>query len=371
MARLYDDLTAEALLSRMLDRYKHEFDKREGSLTWDEFSNVAIELRHLYIQLDWQWQQMFGDTADREALIRLAADRDIYPMPPSAAVVMGQFNHPVNMGERFNAGDLNFLVTAMADIPEGHPSDQYYYLLTCEMVGEVGNVTDWALTPIRTIQGLRSARIIKIEIPGQDEEETEAFRKRYYETLRHNKYGFNIAEYQSQVNLIAGVGAVRTYPADPEAGYVKVIIIGTDYKPVSQTLVDTVQEILDPVHKHQSGIGRAPIGHYVHVHTAETVDIDVTVNLTLATDISHSHVEAEVKAAIDSYLNELRQGWEDAYDPVLRTQSGMTVRLAHIETRLLAIEGIVDVEGTKINGEAKNFNPPLDAIPVLGVVNNA
>lgn len=368
---MYDDLTAGALLDRMLDRYKYEFDKREGSLTWDEFSNVAIELRHLYIQLDWQWKQMFGDTADREALIRLAADRDIYPLPASPAIVMGQFNHPVDMGDRFNAGDLNYTVTSMIDPPEDLDGSMYYYLLKCETTGVIGNLIDWSLTPIRTIPGLISAKIVKIQIPGTDDEGTEAFRERYYETLKHNKYGFNIAEYQSQVKLIPGVGGVRTYPADPEAGYVRVLVISSEFKPASETLVNLVQETLDPVPKHQLGIGRAPIGHYVNVYSPATVEINVSFKLTLKADMVYEQVRSDVESAVESYLLDLRRGWEKAYDPVLRTQTGMIVRLAHIETRVLTIEGVEDVEDTKINGEAKNFNPPLDALPVLGGVTNA
>lgn len=368
--RLYDDLTAKALLERMLDRYRYEFDKREGSLTWDEFANVAIELRHLYIQLDWQWKQMFGDTADREALIRLAADRDIYPMPASPAVVLAAFNVPIPIGERFSAGDVKYVVSEAVAVED--PDDRRYrYNLTCEAVGKGGNLTEWALKPVRTVQGLNYARIEKIQIPGEDDEDTEAFRERYYETLRHNKYGFNIAEYQSQVNLIAGVGGVRTYPADPKPGHVRVVIIDSEYMPAEEALISKVQEILDPVPFAQQGIGRAPIGHLVKVETGKTSPINVELNLTLNTDTTFESIKSDVIKVIGDYLLELRKGWQRAYDPVRRTQTGMTVRIAHIDTRVLDIPGVVDVVGTKINGEAKNFNPALDDIPVLGTVSHA
>lgn len=367
MANLYDDWTAEALFDRMLDRYQYEFDKREGSLVWDEFRNVAIELRHLYIQLDWQWKQMFGDTAGRESLIRLAADRDIYPMPASPAVVLGEFNSPVQSGERFNAGDLNFTLKEAA---EGPDPTKYYYNLMCEIPGTDGNMADWELRPIRTVPGLQRARIIGIQVPGEDEEPTEDFRERYYETLRHSKYGFNIAEYQYQVKLIPGVGAVRTYPADPSPGRVRVVVLDGNNMPATSTLIERVQEVLDPVPFAQQGIGRAPIGHLVTVETAAEAAVNVSFSLTLTAGTSYAGIAEGVRAAIEGYLKQLRAGWEKAYDPITRTQTGMTVREAQIETRLLDIPGVIDVTNTKINGVAGNFNPPLDAVPILGSVTN-
>lgn len=367
MASLYGDLTAEALLDRMLDRYRLEFDKREGSLTWDEFANVAIELRLLYIQLDWQWRQMFGDTAERAALIRLAADRDIKPQPASAAVIEGAFNIPIAEGERFNLGDYNYMVYSSMESPD----ELYHYLLRCETVGSVGNMTFGDLVPIRNIPGLVTSEVVAVAIPGEDEEETEAFRERYYETLRHAKYGFNVAEYQSQVNLIPGVGAVRTYPADPDAGHVRVVILDSLWLPATPTLVAEVQEILDPVPYRQQGMGRAPVGHFVSVQTAATATIDIQMTVTIAPETNWEAVHPLIMDRLEDYLLELRQGWEKAYDPVLRTQTGMTVRQAHIDTRILEVPGVIDVTNTLINGVDGNYNPPLDAVPILGTVTNA
>lgn len=353
----------------MLARYSDEFDKREGSITWDEFANVAIELRHLYIQLDWQWAQMFGDTAGREALIRLAKDRGIEPIPARASVVQGVFNVEMQVGERFSVrnSDINFIITEpIFDIES--PDTYYGYEMRCEELGSVGNIVEWPLVPIRTINGLTYAKIEKILMPGEDEEATEEFRQRYYETLKHNKYGFNVAEYQYQVNMLQGVGAVRTYPADPEPGQVRLVILNNDLMPASKELIAEVQEIIDPVPFAQKGIGRAPIGHLVTVYTAEADPIDFEVRLSMAPGLTTNDVALKVEEAISSYLKELRDVWEKEYNPVDRTQTGMTVRQAHIDTRLLAIDGVEDVYDTLINGIDGNYEPEMDALPVMGKV---
>lgn len=364
---LYGDITALKIFQNMLDRYKYEFDKREGSIVWDEFMNVAIEMRHLYIQLDWQWKQMFGDTADRDALIRLAADRDIYPLPANNAIVRGVFNIPIDKGERFNAGDINFVVTEQ--ITDMETDDGFFrYKMMCEEIGEVGNVSNWDITPIKNIEGLTYARIEAILVPGEDEEDTESFRERYYESLRHNKYGFNIAEYQYQVNMIPGVGACRVYPADPEPGHVRIVILDSKFMPASTELIKSVQEILDPVPYHQQGIGRAPIGHFVNVETAKPVEVNVLCKPILESGMVFKDIQADAFDVVSKYIAEVRESFQKEFDSINRDK-GLVVRQAHVETRILDIKGVLDIEKCLLNGVDGNLVLDKDSIPVVGVVN--
>ena len=57
---------------------------------------------------------------------------------------------------------------------------------------------------------------------------------------------------------------------------------------------------------------------------------------------------------------ELRTDWA--------SQGSLIVRIAQIETRLLAIEGIIDISGTSINDDASNLTLTIFQIPVLGSV---
>jgi uncharacterized phage protein gp47/JayE len=45
------------------------------------------------------------------------------------------------------------------------------------------------------------------------------------------------------------------------------------------------------------------------------------------------------------------------------------VRIAQIETRILTIEGILDIADTKINGTGKNLTLAYEEIPLRGAVN--
>ena len=43
---MYEDITYEVILKRMLDRIPSTMDKREGSIIYDALAPAAIELQH-------------------------------------------------------------------------------------------------------------------------------------------------------------------------------------------------------------------------------------------------------------------------------------------------------------------------------------
>ena len=90
---MFEEITYERLLERMLGRVPGKFDKREGSVIWDTHSPTAIELKNLYISLDSIVQEAYGDTATREFLILRCRERGITPYSATHAILKGEFNH--------------------------------------------------------------------------------------------------------------------------------------------------------------------------------------------------------------------------------------------------------------------------------------
>ena len=90
--------------------------------------------------------------------------------------------------------------------------------------------------------------------------------------------------------------------------------------------------------------------------------VNVSFSLTFATSYTWESVEAEVQKAIQEYFAELAKEWAD--------QEVLIVRVSQIETKVLAVDGIIDVTGTTINGTTQNISLASNAIPVLGVVEN-
>ena len=68
-----------------------------------------------------------------------------------------------------------------------------------------------------------------------------------------------------------GIGGAKIYPAWNGPGTVKAVLIGADYAPVSEYLIQEIQEAMMPVPA--EGYGIAPIGHTVDIASAIGVSI--------------------------------------------------------------------------------------------------
>lgn len=349
---MYENITYEIILQRMLGRVPNTMDKREGSIIYDALAPAAVELQNMYIELDTILNESFADTQSREYLIRRAAERGISPEPATYAVLQGEFNTDVPIGSRFSLDTLNYVV--MEKISAGT------FKLQCETIGEIGNSQTGILIPIDYIAGLTSAALTEILIPGEDEEDTEHLRTRYYSSLDSRAFGGNIQDYKEKVNAISGVGGVKVYPAWAGGGTIKLVVIDSTYTVPSGTLLDAVQTAVDPVANAGQGYGIAPIGHTVTVAGVTETTVNISTNITYQEGWTWEDVEAYVLSAIDSYFSELATGWADTDNLILR--------VSQIETRLLNVAGVIDIADTTINGATQNLTLSVDSIPKRGDV---
>lgn len=398
---MYENETYEVILQRMLDRVADQMDKRESSLIWDTHSSTAIELQILYIELDTIITNSYGDTASREFLILLCRDRGIFPKEATHAVLKGEFT-PMNIdvtGQRFNIGDVNYVVTEQ--IAPGQ------YQVRCEASGIVGNQYFGQMIPMDYIEGLETATLTELLIPGEDEEETEALRQRYFDSFNERAFGGNRADYMNTVRKIDGVGDVKITrvwnddirPAemipteavtawyqsviaslDTEvaawlssvymASYEKKLTVGgtvlvtivdsDDFGEASATLIDAVQTELDPEQNAGEGYGLAPIGHVVNVKSANGVKINITTEIAFNEGFGWSNLQTPIADAVSEYLLELRKEWASS--------TFIVVRVSQIESRILAVKGVADIVNTCLNGSAGNLTLGQYDIPILGGV---
>lgn len=348
---MYENVTYELIMNRMLDRVSDQVDKREGSVIWDALAPAAVELELMYIEFELILQETFGDTASREYLIRRAKERGITPYPATYALLKGEFNIDVPIGSRFSLNELNYLV--VEQIGTG------VFKMECEALGVQGNKYFGDLIPIEYIDGLQTAKLTELLIPGEDEEDTESLRTRYFESFDTKPFGGNQKDYIQKTNSIAGVGSTKVTPIWDGGGTVKLTILNSEFDKASSELVNTVQQEIDPT-KDGHGVGIAPIGHIVTVNTAEEIAVNITSNIIFDEGYSFTGQKQNIIDAISAYLLELRKEWAN--------QTNLVVRIAQIETRILAIKGIIDISGTKINGAASNLTLTKYQIPVMGGV---
>lgn len=350
---MYENITYELLLRRMLARVPSDMDKREGSIIYDALAPSAVELQMMYIELDAVLNELFADTAGREYLIKRAAERGLSPKPASYAVLKGEFDIEIPIGSRFSLETLNYI--AEEQIAPGQ------YKMRCETLGTAGNRLFGTLIPIEYIKDLTKAELTELLIPGEEEEDTEHFRTRYFNSLHSQAYGGNIADYREKVNALPGVGAVKVFPVWNGGGTVKLVLLSSEFKAPTAELLNQVKEAIDPEDMEGEGYGLAPIGHTVTVEAAKEVEINLRTNLTYQTGWDYETCREGIWEALDLYFDELSRGWEN--------RTATVVRISQIESRLLDVEGILDVADTEINGVSGNSELPADSIPVRGTVN--
>ena len=144
-------------------------------------------------------------------------------------------------------------------------------------------------------------------------------------------------------------------------GYVRCVVIASDYSEPSTVLIDNIQTIIDPEQNHAEGDGLAPIGHIVTIAGAAGVKINVVTTITFDTGYTFADIKSRIETAVETYLLSLRRDWENS-------AAGLVVRIKQIEAALLDVEGILDVADTKLNGKAENIQLGVDEIPLRGEI---
>lgn len=360
---MFEDYTYTKILDTMLARIPDTIDKRQGSIIYNALAPAAVELQNMYINLDIVLNETFADTASREYLIKRVSERGLTPYPATKAKVKGVFTPntiSIDIGARFSLDDLNYIVIEQYSIDET-PVDGTY-ILECETPGADANYQIGQITPINYIEGLQTANITEILIPGADAEGTDELRQRYFDSMDKQAFGGNIADYKQKVSQLDGVGGVKVIPTWDGAGTVKLIIINSEFEVPSQTLIDNVQEAVDPTVNHGQGLGLAPIGHIVTVVGVTAVSIDITGTFTLASGYSWQDVVDDLYSVINDYFYGLNSSWAD--------NESLIVRLAQVESKLINVQGILDISDLEINDSAANLETLSDQIVVLDSISN-
>ena len=233
--------TYQNLLQTMLSLVPSTYDKRDTAPIPTALGPAAWVLEGFYLTLNQVQQQAFVQTAAGEALDMLAVLGGITRNQASATVMLGVFNAQVPIGSRFStingANSINFAATAAATV-EDPQEDSYYYQMTAETPGTIGNEYTGPILPITVITGLTSAQLTDILVPGDNTETDDALRSRLITALAERPFGGNIASYRENILAVDGVGAVQVYPTWNGGGTVACSILGSDYLPASEQLIE-------------------------------------------------------------------------------------------------------------------------------------
>lgn len=355
----------EAIMERLVANVPEELDTREGSVLYNALAPAAWEIQLLYEELNLVLSEVFADTASLEYLARRAAERGVVHKEATRAIVRAEFT-PTDidvMGGRFTELDSGLPYVVTERIGPG------LYDLECESEGEQGNLSSGQLITDEAFDDeldLESARIIGLTEAASEEEDVEAFRQRYFDSVENQAFGGNVSDYKSKLLKQERVGGVKVYPVWNGGGTVKLVVLNNAYSPPGEALIDELQTLVDPEQNQGEGLGIASIGHVVTVEAAEAVPISVAAEIVFLDGVTESEALSSMKAAIEEYLVSLREDWGN-HD----SATGTIVRISRVENKLLNLEELVlDARVTAINGSEKNIELASHQVPVMGELIN-
>ena len=370
----FSSRTYANILKAMLALVPNIYDKRDTSPIQTALGPAAYALEEYYLSLDQVQRSAFLQTAVGSDLDLLAVIAGLTRYPASDAVRLGIFDAAVPIGSRFStingSNSINFIVTETATVEDPTEGD-YYYQLTAETPGTIGNDYAGPILPINTIPGLASAQITDILVPGDDTETDDSFRERIIEALNERPFGGNIASYRQFVPSVDGVGSVQVYPTWNGGGTVKLSILGSDWLPATSEVVEDVQNAVDPPPNQGLGLGMAPIGAQVTVVAPTSLTVNVTATLLLSSGYQIGQVQQPIEEALEAYLLDVRKEW-DTNTSTTSVQYAADVYLARITAAIVGVQGVVNATNVQLNGTAADLTltetGTTQQVPILGTV---
>lgn len=353
---MFDDRLFDTIMDEMMAAFGADVRTDEGSLAYNACCRIAQKLEEVYGDMDDINNNMLPDTQDLDHLIRYAKERGISYEYATAPVVKGVFKQEIDIGEQLVCGDYTYTVTAPIE------SETYTYKLTCETEGVAANTNLGELTPLDYIDEYLGGEITEIITPGVDDEDEDIFRARVIASFQSAAFGGNRADYRTYIDGLTGVGGCKPKRRTADSPIINIWVISSDYTVPSAELIDEIQSAVDPTVNSGEGDGMAPICHEVKILAVSGVTVDVTTRITFDDGYSAETSQSLIEGVIADYLADLRSTWES------NDLEGMIVRVAQIESRILTVEGVLDVESTTLNGTSANLALDYTSVPLLGGV---
>lgn len=342
---MYEDKTFENIMADMLEEVEGEdIDKSEGSLVWNAVSKMAVQLEEAYEAIADTYDNLMVDTMDLDHLVMFGAEIGIPIIEAKPATFMLQTNCEFEEGEVFEhtEQDLSYTIIEVLD------AENFIYKVESDDPGTEPNRYLGEVEPEEFKEEFETGELIELLTAGTDEEEEETYRERLMSAWETRGFAGNRAYYVEEIGKMDGVGAVKAERATDQQNTVKLTILNAQYEAPSQTLINSIQELVDPTDASGEGDGIAPVGARVTVTGASEIEVTIQGTLILEDEIDLEDIESNLNAAVDDYFIELAEKWQST--------DGQTVRRAKIESKIVEVGGVADVISITLNGAGSNVN---------------
>lgn len=346
--------TANEILTDLLAAMPDSYQKTVGYPTHDLLAAVSLrmegtdaEVAAMRAALD--PENLTGGDLDRYVFPRSGLERRQATFATGVLTVTG--TGTVQQGALFESGGgIQFAASETVVI-----AGEGQVRVTCRVDGAAGNLPAHSITQMPvTLQGIATCDNPEPTTGGYDEEDDADYYARYLLKIRTPATSGNIYHYQSWALEVAGVGAVQVFPLARGPGTVDIVLIDSTGQPAPPDLVQQVQDYIDPGGTGE-GYGQAPIGAQCLVEAATGTEIALSATVFKLDTAEQETVTTGIKAAVGAYLAEI--AFQQDY-----------VSLARITERILAVEGVRDLESLTLNGGTDNVHLDERACAVLGEV---
>lgn len=346
--------TANEILTDLLAAMPDSYQKTVGYPTHDLLAAAALrmqgtdeEVAAMRAALD--PENLAGGDLDRYVFPRAGLERRQATFATGVLTVTG--TGTVQQGALFESGGgIQFAASETVQITgEGQVP------VTCRLDGAAGNLPAHSITQMPvTLQGIAACDNPEPTTGGYDEEDDAAYYARYLLKIRTPATSGNIYHYQSWALEVSGVGAVQVFPLARGPGTVDIVLIDSTGQPAPPDLVQQVQDYIDPGGTGE-GYGQAPIGAQCLVEAATGTEIALSATVFKLDTADEEAVTVGIKAAVGAYLAQI--AFQQDY-----------VSFARITERILAVDGVRDLESLTLNGGTDNVHLDERACAVLGEV---
>jgi len=344
-------------------------DTRTGSVYMDMAAGHCLRAALFFANLSEVFNMIALDTCYGDILDDKAAEWGLERHPATAAVFNATFiGTQPEAGDRFFAADSEYYFTVIVD----EELDGLYLEADTEGADLNTLSAGTAVTPVDDIEGLQEAYLGEILTYGADEETDDSLRKRLREKIAGPAENGNRQHYKTWCESVDGVGRARIIPLFAGENTVRAILYSPEGLPVSQSVVDAVQEYIDPItmgYEFTSpdgttwvcgdgfGDGVANLGAHFLATAADTASVRVSFKVVLTDGSSIEGCRQSAYEVIQEYLMRLALETDEKEDIV--------VRLSTIGAMISELEEVLDYEELKLNGEAANIRVENAAVPVL------
>jgi uncharacterized phage protein gp47/JayE len=366
---LFEDRTYENIMAECLATAPEGIDLRQGGIFYDAVTSACLKIAQFYADISSAFDLAFLTSAADEYLDRKGAEYRVFRLPATAARYgyLWTGTAEPGPGERFFADGLYFTLRR---------GESQAPCLEAETPGSAGNsvLPGTAAVPMNNIGGLSSSSFGALAEPGMDAESDDDYRERIQEKIAGPAENGNRQHYKTWCESVPGCARARIIPLFAGENTVMGVIVGVDGTAAAQSVVDRVQEFVDPITLGGSvvvggetipigdglGDGEANIGAHFAAVAPEQVTVDASFSAELKADATLGQVKADAEAALVAHFKGLALTTPE--------NQAAVVRVSAVSSLLHALPGLLDHTGLALNGESSNIGLTGRQVAVLGEV---